>query len=120
MPTLNLSSPRSTVGEEILLELCNRPLADCISKHVPSPEYHPTSPPLDPHNEALEIAEAMIIIHEMENYTLDASFTPGLSEAICLAISPVPLPTPNNKHCIPPSEEEVCNVQKLARAILRY
>jgi len=120
MPTPNLSSPRSIVEEEILLELCNRPLADHIGECVPSPEYHPTSPSLDPHDEALEIAEAMIIMSKMENYTLDASYTPRPSEAIHLAISPVPPPTPDNKHCILPSEEEVHNVQKLARAILCY
>jgi len=120
MPTLNLSSPHSTVGEEILLELHERPLADRISKRIPSPKYHPTSPPLDPYNEALEITKAMVIISEIENYTLDASYTLGPSEAIRLAISPVPPPTPDNEHCIPPSEEEVCNMQKLAQGILCY
>jgi len=89
MPTPNLSSPHSTVGEEILLELCNRPLTDHIGKCAPSPEYHPTSPPPDaPHqhyskSEALEIAKAMIIMREMGKYiTTHAGNTPGVSEAI--------------------------------------
>jgi len=121
MPTLNLSSPHSTVGEEILLELCSRPLADRIRECIPSPEYHPTSPPPDaPHqfqseSEALEIAEAMIIMREMGEFTTAyAGNTPKVSEAIRMSISPIPPPTPNNKHRIPPSEEEVRNVQKLA------
>ena len=117
MPTPNLeSSPRSTVGEEILLELR---AAESISQRPPSPVYRPTSPPSD-HYEAREALEATAILEEMKTYTLDAGFTPGPSEAIRLAISPIPPPTPDNEHRIPPSEEEVRNVQKLARAILRY
>ena len=97
MPTPNLeSSPRSTVGEEILLELR---VAESISQRPSSPVYRPTTPPPDPIYDAQE-QEAL--------------------EAICLAISPVPPPTPDNEHRIPPSEEEVRNVQKLARAILHY
>jgi len=118
MPTPNLeSSPRSTVGEEILLELCNRP------QYSPSPEYYPTSPPPDHYaiHEAAEALEAATIMEEMRTYRLvDAGFTPGPSEAIHLAISPVPPPTPDNEHCIPPSEEEVSDVQKLAQGILCY
>jgi len=49
-----------------------------------------------------------------------AGNTPRVSEAICTSISPIPPPTPDNEHRIPPSEEEVRNMQKLARGILRY
>ena len=60
-------------------------------------------------------------MEEMRTYRLvNAGFTPGPSEAIHLAISPVPPPTPDNEHCIPPSEEEVRNMQKLAWGILCY
>jgi len=45
--TPNLSSLYSTVGEEILLELCNRLLTKCIDEQAPSPVYHPMSPPPD-------------------------------------------------------------------------
>ena len=120
MPTPNLESfPRSTVGEEILLELR---MAESISQRPSSPVYHPTSPPPDHYSihEAREALEAAVTFEEMKIYTLDAGFTPGPSEAIRLAISPIPPPTPDNEHCIPPSEEEVRNVHKLARAILRY
>ena len=120
MPTPNLeSSPRSTVGEEILLELR---VAESISQRPSSPVYRPTSPPPDHYSihEAREALEAAAILEEMQTYTLDAGFTPGPSEAICLAVSPIPPPTPDNEHRIPPSEEQVCNVQKLTRAILRY
>jgi len=125
--TPNLSSPYSTVGEEILLELRNTPLVDRIRGCAPSPEYHPTSPPPNaPHqcyskSEALEIAEAMIVMREMGEFsTAYAGNTPGVSEAICMSISPIPPPTPENEHCIPPSEEEVHNMQKLAQGIIRY
>ena len=113
------SSPHSTVGEEILLEL---QMVEDISQHPSSPVYCPTSPPPDPIYDAQEhkALEAATILEEMKAYTLDAGFTPGLSEAIRLAISPVLPPTPNSEHRIPPSEEEVHNIQKLARAILRY
>jgi len=121
MPTPNLgNSPCSTVGEEILLELHGELPAE---QHPPSLEYHPTSPPSDPIDEAetLEALEAATIMEEMRTYRLvNTGFTPGPSEAIHLAISPVPPPTPDSEHCIPPSEEEVHNVQKLARAILHY
>ena len=118
MPTLNLeSSPRSTVEEEILLELR---MAESISQRPSSPVYRPTSPPPDPIHNAQEF-EAATVIEEMRTYRLvDAGFTPGPSEAIRLAISPVPPPTPDSEHRIPLSEKEVRNVQKLARAILRY
>jgi len=121
MLTPNLSSLHSTVGEEILLELCSRPLADRIGERTPSPEYHPTSPPpIAPHqfyskSEALEIAEAIIIMREMGKYvTTYAGNTPEVSEAIRMSISPIPPPTPDDKHHIPPNEEEVHNMQKLA------
>jgi len=119
MPTLNLeSSPCSTVGEEILLELR---MVEDISRCPPSPVYRPTSPPLDPYDEAERLMEAAAALQELESYNLvDAGSTPGPSEAIHLAISPIPPPTPDNENRIPPSEEEVHNVQKLARAILRY
>ena len=121
MLTPNLgNSPCSTVGEEILLELHSEsPAEQCSS----SPEYYPTSPPPDYYaiHEAAEALEAAAIMEEMRTYRLvNASFIPGPSEAIHLAISPVPPPTPNSEHCIPPSKEEVRNVQKLERAILCY
>jgi len=60
-------------------------------------------------------------MEEMRTYRLvDAGFTPGPSKAIHLAISPIPPPTPDSEHRIPPSEEEIHNIQKLARAILHY
>ena len=60
-------------------------------------------------------------MEEMRIYRLvDAGFTPGPSEAIRLAISPIPPPTPDSEHCIPPSKEEKHNIQKLTRAILCY
>ena len=122
MSTLNLgNSPCSTVGEEILLELHGETSVEQCSL---SPEYHPTSPPPDHYAiyeaaEALEALEAATIMEEMKTYRLvDTSFTPGPSEAIRLAISPISPPTPDNEHCIPPSEEEIRNVQKLAQGIL--
>jgi len=127
MLTLNPSSPHSTVGEEILLELHSRPLTNCIGECAFSPEYHPTSPPPDmPYqfqskSEALEIAEARIVMKEMGEYiTHYAGNTPRVSKAIQMSISPIPPPTPNSEHCILPSEEEVRNVQKLAWGILCY
>jgi len=96
-------------------------MVEDISQRPPSPVYRPTSPPLDPHKEAQMIMEAAAALQELGSYNLvDAGSTPGPSEAIRLAISPIPPPTPDNEYHIPPSEEEVCNVQKLARAILRY
>ena len=63
----------------------------------------------------------MIIMREMGEFaTLYTGNTPGVSEAIQTSIFPIPPPTPDNKHCIPPSEEEVHNVQKLAQGIIRY
>ena len=42
-------------------------------------------------SEALEIAEAMIIMKEIGEYvTTHAGNTPGVSEAICMSISPIP------------------------------
>jgi len=124
MPTLNLeNSPCSTVGEEILLELHGESL---VEQCPPLPEYHPTSPPPDHYaihktTEDLESLEATTIMEEIRTYRLvNAGFTPRPSEAICLAISPIPPPTPDSEHHIPPSEEEVRNVQKLAQGILRY
>jgi len=126
MPTPNLSSPHSTVEEEILLEL-HRPLVDRIRERIPSPEYHPISPSPDApyqyysESEALKIAEAMIILSEMGKYTTThAGNTPGVSEAIRMSISPIPPPTPDDEYRIPPSKEEVRNVQKLAQGILCY
>jgi len=120
MPIPNISSPHSTVGEEILLELHNRPLTD-HSEQSSSLVYHSTSPTPDaPHQirsetEALEIAEAMIIIREMGKFTtLYTGNTPMISRAIRKSISPIPPPTPESEHRIPPSQEEVCDVQKMA------
>jgi len=68
MPTLNLSSPHSTVGEEILLELCSKPLANHIREHAPSPEYHPTSPPPDaPHVTVRSPCLLIVLILEFSN-----------------------------------------------------
>ena len=124
MPTPNLGNPpHSTVGEEILLELHSESLT---KQHSPSPEYHPTSPPPDHYaiheaTEALQALQATTIMEEMRTYRLvDTGFTPGPSEAIYLAISPIPPPTPDSEHRILPSEEEVCNMQKLAQGILCY
>jgi len=126
MPTPNINSPHSTVGEEILLELCNRPLTD-YGERSSSPQYRPTSPsPNAPHQfqsetEALEIAEAIVIMREMGEFnTLHVSNTPMISRAIRESISPIPPPTPESEHCIPPSQEEVHDVQKMAWGIIRY
>jgi len=126
MPTPNINSPHSTVGEEILLELRNRPLAD-YGERSASPQYRPTSPAPDaPHQlrsetEALEIAEAMIIMREMGEFnTLHVGNTPMISRAIRESISPIPPPTPDSEHCIPPSQEEVRDVQRMAQGIIRY
>ena len=57
----------------------------------------------------------MIMISEIGQYnTHHAGNTPGVSEIIHMSIFPIPPPTPDSEHHIPPSEEEVCNVQKLA------
>jgi len=113
MLTPNLNSPHSTVGEEILLELRNKPLTD-YGKRSSSPQYRPTSPSSDaPHQfrsktEALEIAEAMIVMKEMGEFnTLHVGNTPMISREIRESISPIPPPTPNSEHHIPPSQEEV-------------
>jgi len=126
MPTPNINSPRSTVGEEILLELRNRPLTD-YGERSPSPQYRPTSPSPDaPHQfrsetEALKIAEAMMIMREMGEFnTLHVGNTPLVSRAIRKSIFPIPPPTPDNEHCIPPSQEEVHDIQRLARGIICY
>ena len=126
MPMPNVNSPRSTVGEEILLELRNRLLTD-YGERSSSPQYRPTSPAPDaPHQlrsetEALKIAKAMIIMREMGEFnTLHVGNTPLISRAIHESISPIPPPTPESEHRIPPSQEEVRDVQRMARGIIRY
>ena len=71
--------------------------------------------------EALEIAEAMIIMKEMGKFAnLHAGNTPRVSRAIRKSISPIPPPTPESKYHILPSKEEVHDVQKLAQGVIHY
>ena len=111
MLTTNLgNSPCSTVEEEILLELQE---AEDINQRPSSPVYRPTSPPPDHYAiyKAAEALEAATIMEEMRTYrVVDAGFTPGLSEAIHLAIFSISPPTPDSEYRIPPSKEEVRNV----------
>jgi len=63
----------------------------------------------------------MIIMREMGKFTtLYAGNTPMVSRAIRKSISPIPPPTSESEHRIPPSQEEVRDVQRLARGIIHY
>jgi len=63
----------------------------------------------------------MVIMREMGKFnTLHVGNTHMISREILESISPIPPPTPESEHRIPPSQEEVRDVQKLAQGIIRY